>query len=437
MQRLLLFALCLISSTTVFAQTGTLYGTLQSETSEPLAGATVILRSATGTEVTTETSETGQYKFTSVPAGTYTVVADHPAHHPDSLVPATVRADGRTRWDAQLLAKAGAQSAQIAALAPPAGLQLFDGVLPRGDSADPIGASNRAGLAGENNFVSPFVHARSAFPLVVERARYDAAMRRLRKGSVPEPGLVRVEEFVNAAPYRLRPPAPGQPVVVSAEYSVCPWNPAHLLLLVAVKTADLDSAMIARREKPTAIEAANIQLQFNPGRVQEFRLLGYENRETPTDSVLLPRVAASLPRGWSTVALYEIVPTTQAQRIAGKYDPMKIGGRSMVGNVSISEAIAVMTLVYRMPGSSTGSKVEVAVKDSPNPELIKTSNNFRFAAGAALFAMLVGESRHAGTGSFALAAELAESALGSDPGGRREAMATAMRALPQKLAARR
>ena len=70
---------------------------------------------------------------------------------------------------------------------------------------------------------------------------------------------------------------------------------------------------------------------------------------------------------------------------------------------------------HKKPDSDTSTLRELPVTD-PGKGYAEASEDFRFAAAVASFAMLLRDSPHKGDGSFALVQELAESARKHDPG---------------------
>jgi Ca-activated chloride channel homolog len=72
--------------------------------------------------------------------------------------------------------------------------------------------------------------------------------------------------------------------------------------------------------------------------------------------------------------------------------------------------------------------------------LAETSENFRFSAAVAGFGMLLRDSQHKGSSSYAMVGNLASGALGGDPHGyRRELLgmiATAKKLSPRSVVAR-
>ena len=82
----------------------------------------------------------------------------------------------------------------------------------------------------------------STFSIDVDTAAYANVRRFLRAGRLPPPDAVRIEEMVNYFPYAYEPPAGDEPIAVHLESAACPWNPAHVLVRIALKGQALDAA---------------------------------------------------------------------------------------------------------------------------------------------------------------------------------------------------
>jgi Ca-activated chloride channel homolog len=92
---------------------------------------------------------------------------------------------------------------------------------------------------GTNPFTETGKDALSTFGLDVDTASYTVARRFLREGRLPDPGSVRVEEFVNFFHYGDPPPARGE-FALRAEGAPTPFAPAdHRLLRFNLRARDV------------------------------------------------------------------------------------------------------------------------------------------------------------------------------------------------------
>ncbi|MEM9380200.1 MAG: von Willebrand factor type A domain-containing protein [Planctomycetota bacterium] len=98
-------------------------------------------------------------------------------------------------------------------------------------------AASEEVAAVENEFVLAADDPLSTFSIDVDTASYSNARRALQGGSLPRPGEVRIEEFVNYFSYD--DAAPGaddaHPFRVHVETGAAPWAPAHRLVRIGLK----------------------------------------------------------------------------------------------------------------------------------------------------------------------------------------------------------
>lgn len=97
--------------------------------------------------------------------------------------------------------------------------------------------------AEENGFYLTEVQPLSTFSADVDTASYANVRRMIEDGYTLDeidPDAVRPEEFINYFSYDLRLPGRGEKFGVTTEVSACPWNEDHLLMMVGVKTEEID-----------------------------------------------------------------------------------------------------------------------------------------------------------------------------------------------------
>lgn len=95
----------------------------------------------------------------------------------------------------------------------------------------------------EKGFVSVMKEPLSTFATDVDTASYSNLRRLIREGydlnSIPE-GAVRIEEMVNYFSYDYKEPKGEDPFGVTTQISGCPWNEEAELLMIGLKTKDID-----------------------------------------------------------------------------------------------------------------------------------------------------------------------------------------------------
>lgn len=167
----------------------------------------------------------------------------------------------------------------------------------------------------------------------------------------------------------------------------------------------------------TVAKDVKIQVEFNPAKVAEYRLVGYANRQLKHEDFKDDKKdAGDMGAGHTVTVLYEIVPRHQKP----DDDPTSLL-RYQTSTATAGHANELMTLNvrYKEPAGFK-SKLQQRVLIDHNTPLAQTSDSFRFAAAVAQFGMLLGGSKHAGTASFRELTAQARGALGGDKKGYRK-----------------
>jgi Ca-activated chloride channel family protein len=165
----------------------------------------------------------------------------------------------------------------------------------------------------------------------------------------------------------------------------------------------------------TVAKDVKIQVEFNPARVQAYRLLGYENRLLAREDFADDRKdAGELGAGHAVTALYEVVPVG-AKPVALADDGLTYQDVSVRPSASRSRDLLTVRVRYKLPGGSQSRLFSRRVADRG----VEPDEDFRFASAVAGFAMLLRDSEHRGTATFDRVIALARSARGEDPEGYR------------------
>jgi Ca-activated chloride channel family protein len=166
----------------------------------------------------------------------------------------------------------------------------------------------------------------------------------------------------------------------------------------------------------TVAKDVKIQVEFNPARVQSYRLLGYENRTLAREDFADDRKdAGELGSGHSVTALYEIVPVGTTPVALGD-DSLTYQQVSIRPEASRSGELMTVRLRYKDPQGSTSRLLEEPVRDRSSGT---ASEDMRFASAVAAFALLLRDSEHRGQASYEQVLSLARGARGDDPQGYR------------------
>ncbi len=172
----------------------------------------------------------------------------------------------------------------------------------------------------------------------------------------------------------------------------------------------------------TVAKDVKLQVEFNPARVQAYRLVGYEtrllNKEDFNDDT---KDAGEMGAGHTVTALYEIIPVGVKSNLVGNVDPLKYQNEDKPSGKGSFTAIAHPDLLtvkmrYKEPNSDTSKKIEMPLIDDNQNNV---SDDFRFAAAVAMFGQVMKNSSFKGDGTYDKAIALAQSGYGNDKQGYR------------------
>jgi len=164
----------------------------------------------------------------------------------------------------------------------------------------------------------------------------------------------------------------------------------------------------------TIARDVKIQVEFNPARVAEYRLIGYENRVLNNEDFANDKVdAGDIGPGHEVTALYEIVPVGSG---AEQLPALRYGDKAVVG-AAHGDEVADVRLRYKLPDKDSSALISQPVLAST---LRATpSESLRFASAVAGFAdALRGGERMPGW-SWDQIIVTARDARGDDPEGER------------------
>ena len=164
----------------------------------------------------------------------------------------------------------------------------------------------------------------------------------------------------------------------------------------------------------TIARDVKIQVEFNPARVAEYRLVGYENRVLAREDFDNDAVdAGEIGAGHEVTALYEITPVgSGVERL-----PALRYGDKAAPTPQLGSEVAHLRLRYKRPGEDESRLIETPIRaadavSTPSPSL-------RFAASVAGFADLLRGGTHFDGWSWDAMLANASAARGEDPSGER------------------
>jgi Ca-activated chloride channel family protein len=156
-----------------------------------------------------------------------------------------------------------------------------------------------------------------------------------------------------------------------------------------------------------------VQVEWNPARVAEYRLIGYENRLLqPEDFVDDRKDAGEVGAGHAVTALYEVVPAgAKPQREPG--EPLAYQTPGGLTAAARSGELLRVKLRFKEPEGQASQAREWPVTD-PGGSLEDASVDFKFAAAVAAFGMALRDSPYKGDLTPEGLLALARSGLGPD-----------------------
>jgi Ca-activated chloride channel homolog len=167
----------------------------------------------------------------------------------------------------------------------------------------------------------------------------------------------------------------------------------------------------------TIAKDVKLQVEFNPAKVEAYRLIGYENRvlrnEDFNDDA---KDAGELGAGHSVTALYEVVPAGVKLDLP-KVDSLKYQKPAASGEGASDELLTVK-FRYKDPDGSRSKLISRSLPDA-QAAWERASDDFRFSAAVAGFGMLLRGSEHKGGLEYAQVLGLAKGAQGKDAQGHR------------------
>jgi Ca-activated chloride channel family protein len=188
-----------------------------------------------------------------------------------------------------------------------------------------------------------------------------------------------------------------------------------------------------------------IQVEFNPARVAEYRLIGYETRRLGREDFAYDKVNAGvIGSGHSVTAIYEITPVG-APRLVGdlRYGghvasprPSQIepapaplasypvtpptGDKLAAVARNLASEYAFLKIRYKLPSEETSQSVDVPIDTGLEPSTLDEVNGeVRFSVAVAAFGQLLRGEPYLKTFGFDDVIELARGAKGDDPFGYR------------------
>ncbi len=172
----------------------------------------------------------------------------------------------------------------------------------------------------------------------------------------------------------------------------------------------------------TIAKDVKLQVEFNPGLVSEYRLIGYETRSLKREDFNNDKVdAGDIGAGHRVTAFYEITPVgAKSQNVDPlRYSQAKTAEAKPIVDAN-SDEYGFMKIRYKLPDSDTSTLVStpITLRDEV-ASIDDVSKDMRFASAVAAFGQVLKGGEYMGDYSYDEIIKLAQSAKGEDKFGYR------------------
>ncbi|TPM38467.1 VWA domain-containing protein [Mesorhizobium sp. B2-3-4] len=169
----------------------------------------------------------------------------------------------------------------------------------------------------------------------------------------------------------------------------------------------------------TIAKDVKIQVEFNPNKVSEYRLIGYETRALNREDFNNDRVdAGDIGSGHSVAAIYEITPKGSGGE---QIDPLRYGQATVNnGGVANADEYAFVKIRYKLPNEDVSKLITTPVTSANEVQSFdQASTDQRFSVAVAAFGQKLRDEDATAKFGYDKIMEIATAARGADPFGYR------------------
>ncbi|MER8909308.1 VWA domain-containing protein [Mesorhizobium sp. M0854] len=169
----------------------------------------------------------------------------------------------------------------------------------------------------------------------------------------------------------------------------------------------------------TIAKDVKIQVEFNPNKVSEYRLIGYETRALNREDFNNDRVdAGEIGSGHSVTAIYEITPKGSGGE---QIDQLRYGQASVNnGGVANADEYAFVKIRYKLPNEDTSKLITRPVTSANEvASFDQASTDQRFSVAVAAFGQKLRDEDATAKFGYDKIMQIATAARGADPFGYR------------------
>lgn len=177
----------------------------------------------------------------------------------------------------------------------------------------------------------------------------------------------------------------------------------------------------------TIAKDVKIQVEFNPNKVQAYRLIGYENRLLNDEDFVDDTIdAGEIGSGHSVTALYEIIPVGVKSKFTKGFPELKYS--KTTPKSSFSDELLTVKFRYKKPNKNKSIEL-VKVVPYQVKDFKQTTTDFQFASSVAMLGMQLRDSQFKGKTDYAMIIEYAKHSKGNDDTGYRAEFVRLVKAL--------
>ncbi|RJT41980.1 VWA domain-containing protein [Mesorhizobium waimense] len=169
----------------------------------------------------------------------------------------------------------------------------------------------------------------------------------------------------------------------------------------------------------TIAKDVKIQVEFNPNKVSEYRLIGYETRALNREDFNNDRVdAGDIGSGHSVTAIYEITPKGSGGE---QIDPLRYGEATVNnGGVANADEYAFVKIRYKLPNEDVSKLITTPVTSANEvASFNEAGTDQRFSVAVAAFGQKLRDEDATAKFGYDKIMEIATAARGADPFGYR------------------
>ena len=185
----------------------------------------------------------------------------------------------------------------------------------------------------------------STFSIDVDKASYSNIRRFINGGQLPPKDAVRIEEMINYFHYNYPEPENDEPFRIVSEFTTCPWNDDHQLVLIAIQGKEVSSVDLPTSNLVFLIDVSGSMQAANKLQLVKSSLKMLVNEIRPQDKVAIVTYAGS-----ASIAL-ESTSGTNKRKINEAIDQLKAGG-STAGADGIKMAYKVASENFMKEGNN-------------------------------------------------------------------------------------